>query len=162
MDNPALQGSVMDVTANDYPFPGNPHYFDTVFYGEPPAGGWPLNFALITASCPRHNRHATDEQNARANAKLRAALQARGFHPFQVTGASPDFSHREEGWGFTSATLEIAAKLCAEFDQDAYFWVEDGEIFLATDASGGGWPAGLWNERLLPGLRPPPAMDGTK
>ena len=162
MDNPALHGSVINVTANDYPFPGNPHYFDTVFYGEPPVGGWPLNFALITASCPRHNRHATDEQNARANAKLRSTLQAHGLHPFPVTGASPDFSHREEGWGFTPATLEIAAKLCAEFDQDAYFWVEDGEIFLASDASGGGWPVGLWGERLVPGLKPPPATDGTK
>jgi hypothetical protein len=162
MDNPVLQGSVMDVTANEYPFPGNPHYFDTVFYGEPPADGWPLNFALITASCPRHNRHATDEQNARANAKLRAALHARGFRPFQVTGASPDFSHREEGWGFTGASLEIATKLCVEFDQDAYFWVEDGEIFLATDASGRGWRVGFWDERLSPALTPRPATDGTK
>ena len=152
----------MDVTANEYPFPGNPHYFDTVFYGAPPAGGWPLNFALITASCPRHNRHATDEQNAQANAKLRATLEAQELRPFPVTGASPDFSHREEGWGFTGTTLETASKLCAEFDQDAYFWVENGEIFLASDASGSGWRVGLWNERLLPGLTPPPATDGTK
>jgi len=162
MDKAVLSGSVMTVTANEYPFPGNPYYFDTVFYGEPPAGGWPLNFALLTGSCPRHNRHATDEQNAIANAKLRAALRFHGFDPFPVTGTAPDFSHREEGWGFTAATLEIATKLCVEFDQDAYFWIDDGEIFLAMDASGGGWRVGSWNERLLPALTPRPATDGTK
>jgi len=162
MDSPAFWDSVMSVTANDYPFPGNPHYFDTVFYGEPPAGGWPLNFALITAFYPRHNRHATDEQNTLANTKLRTALEANGFRPFQVTGASPDLAHREEGWGFTGATLETATKLCVEFDQDAYFWVENGEIFLASDASGQGWRVGSWHERLLSGFTPPPATDGTK
>lgn len=162
MDNPAFHASVMAVTANEYPFPGNPHYFDTVFYGQPPVGGWPLNFAVLTASCPCHNRHATDEENTRANAKLRATLEAHGFQPFRVTGAAPDLSHREEGWGFTSATLEIAAKLCADFDQDAYFWIEDGEIFLAKDASGRGWRVASWKERLRPGLTPRPATDGMK
>lgn len=162
MDSARFQASVIAVTANEYPFPGNPHYFETVFYGEPPGGSWPLNFTLITASYPRHNRHATQAENARANARLRAALEAEGFRPFPVTGASPDLSHREEGWGFTPGTLEIAAKLCADFDQDAYFRIEDGEIFLATDASGRGWRVALWHERLRPGITPPPATDGRK
>ncbi len=162
VDNPPAWVSVTLVTPNDYPFPGNPHYFDTVFYGDPPAEGWPSNFAILTACNPRHNRHATRQQNAEANAKLHHALEAKGYRPFPVTGAATDFSHQEEGWGFTGASLEIATKLCADFDQDAYFWVENGEIFLATDASGQGWPAGRWNERLSPRFTPPPATDGTK
>jgi hypothetical protein len=147
---------------NGHPFPGNPGYFNVVFYGEPPAGGWPARFAVITASFPRANREATVEENARANANLKAAILSKGFHPFALTGASPDFLHREEGWGFATADPAPAVELCEMFDQDAFFWVEDGQVYLAIDETGRGWRVGSWHERLLSHLTPPPATDETR
>jgi hypothetical protein len=125
-----------------------------------PAAGWSDRFAIVTARNPVRNRHATADANARANASLLAELLAAGRRPFPVTGASPDLRHQEAGWGFACESPAEAAESAAAFDQDAFFWVESGEIFLATDGSGYGWPVAPWRERLT-GFKPRPTTGTT-
>jgi len=146
--------------ARPQPYPGNPAYLATVFLADRPPGGWPERFAVITACNPVGNRQASPEENQRANARLLGALRAAGHAPFAVTGASPDLAHQEPGWGFACETPDLPARVAADFDQDAFFWIEHGRIFLACDASGHGWPVADWAERLT-GLKPPPAAGTT-
>ena len=44
-----------------------------------------------------------------------------------------------------------AASISARFRQEAFYWVERGEIFLCIDASGLGWPVAPWTDRLVGG-----------
>jgi hypothetical protein len=136
-----------------FPFPGNPAYLDAVFLADCPATGWPERFAIVTACNPVRDRQATADENARENARLLADLLAAGRQPFPVTGASPDLRHQEAGWGFACESPVQAAESAAAFDQDAFFWVENGRIFLAADGSGYGWPVAPWRDRLI-GLTP--------
>ncbi|BCU75468.1 phosphopentomutase [Luteolibacter sp. LG18] len=129
-------------------FPVPPEYFQTRFKGEPPASGWPDTFAVVTACNPRSNPRATDEENHQADLELHRALSERGLQPFRVTGGSPDFSHQEPGWGFAGPDLETPAEFARQFDQVAFFRIEDGDISIHPDASGTRWPVDRWTNRL--------------
>ncbi|MGC4017098.1 MAG: DUF3293 domain-containing protein [Luteolibacter sp.] len=105
------EGHFKDVSAliERHLFPTPPEYFQTVFRAEPPPGGWPDSFAVVTAFNPRRNPQASAEENAHADLELHRELAARGLQPFRVTGASPDLLHQEPGWGFDVADLTTPA-----------------------------------------------------
>lgn len=120
-------------------FPMNPAFFDTVFLGSGPDAGWPEDFTLVTAHNPAAGP-TTPEQDQQADERLRQHLVARGWNPFRITGASPDLSHQEPGWGFTGASLAEAAEIARAFDQLAFFRIEYGAVHLHRDGSGQRWP----------------------
>jgi len=130
-------------------FPVPPEYFQTVFRAEPPPGGWPATFAVVTACNPRGNPQASAEENAHADVSLHRDLADRGLQPFRVTGASPDLLHQEPGWGFDTADLATPAEFAERFDQVAFFRIENGEAFIHPDGSGTRWPVGTWQARLV-------------
>jgi len=130
-------------------FPVNALYFQTVFTASPPEGGWPGNFAVITAHNPRANPAARAEENSHADLELHRALADRGLQPFRVTGSSPDGRHQEAGWGFATTDFGLAAELSGRFDQEAFFRIEHGHVFIQADASGEKWPMAEWTERLV-------------
>jgi phosphopentomutase len=130
-----------------YVFPLPPEYFQTVFYGEPPETGWPPVFSIITAYNPRSISDTDPEENLKADLELHHALLDRGLQPFRVTGASPDGTHQEPGWGITVKGLEVPAEFAKRFDQIAFFRIEKGEIFIHRDASGDRWPVAKWQDR---------------
>jgi len=121
-------------------FPVSPVFFQTVFLGERPEGAWPDDFTIITAFNPIGAKSASDADNQTMDARLHHTLVERGLAPFRVTGASPDLRHREPGWGFSGADLRIAAELSAHFNQEAFFRIEAGRVFIHRDASGARWP----------------------
>lgn len=129
--------------------PVPPEYFQTVFTGEAPEGGWPATFAIVTAHNPRKNPQASEEENAHTDLELHRALSAHGLQPFRVTGGSADFKHQEPGWGFAVTDLGIPADFSERFDQIAFFRIEDGEIFIHPDASGTRWRVDTWANRLI-------------
>lgn len=131
------------------PAPFDPAYFATVFVVPEPPAAWPRRFAIVTAHNP-FGRVAADELN-RANADaLARRLGDLEVPSFVVTGASPDLQHREEGRGFAVPDLATAYAVSAQFDQAAYFFVEDGTVFVCVDASGRGWEVGEWCDRVVP------------
>ncbi len=136
------------VTATREPAPFKPAYFDTVFLVPAPPREWPHTFAVVTAHNPDGEiaPHAANNEYGRA---LNEYLRGRGIESFAVVGASPDLTHHEAGRGFAAATLAEAAEVSARFRQEAFFWVEDGVVFICTDASGKGWEMARWDDRLV-------------
>ena len=135
------------VTPTDAPAPFNPAYFDTVFLVPQPPREWPATFAIVTAHNP-DGVLAPDAANDEYGRALGRYLRERDIESFAVVGASPDLTHHEAGRGFHAQSLEDAAAISARFRQEAFFWVEDGIVFICTDASGKGWEMARWSERL--------------
>jgi len=135
------------VAPSDAPAPFRPAYFDTVFVVPQPPAAWPERFAIVTAHNPG-GLLACETANNQQERALGEYLRREGFESFAVVGASPDLSHHEAGRGFDAGTLEVAAAISAKFAQQAFFWVEAGEVFICIDASGIGWKMARWEERL--------------
>ena len=118
------------------------------FTWEPPPGGAPVRFAVVTAYNPDgHVRPAAE--NSAADAALREALLAAGFAPFRVVGRSADGTHQEPGWGFAADSPEAARPFSRSYSQLAFFWVENGEIFIVNTEGALLHPVAAWSDRLL-------------
>ncbi len=116
-------------------------YFKTALRGKIPA-----RFAVVTAHDPRGKKRSP-AMNARRDAALRRRLDALGLRRFRVTGGSEDGSHREAGWGVIVASPKVARGLAAEFEQNAFYWVSGGRIYLGACAGGRLRRAGSWDAR---------------
>lgn len=140
------------VTQAETPPPFDPVYFDTVFFVPMPPAEWPPVFAIVTAHNP-DGEVAAEVANNHYERELDRYLRSQGIDAFAVVGASRDLRHHESGRGFAVGDIAFAASVSARFRQVAFFWVEDGIVFLCNDASGKGWQVGPWKERLA--LEPP-------
>jgi hypothetical protein len=132
-------------TTDAAPFPAA--WFDTVFLVPDPPPSWPPRFAVVTAHDPGGVRCA-EADNRRLEGELDDFLAREGLPSFVVTGASPDLRHREPGRGFAADSPGQASAIASRFGQLGFFWVEDGTVFVAVDASGRGWRVARWEERL--------------
>lgn len=142
---PAPLRPAVTATTDAAPFPAA--WLDTVFLVPDPPPSWPPRFAVVTAHDPGGVRHAEGD-NRRFERELEGFLAREGLPSFVVTGASADLGHREPGRGFAADSPGQAAAIAARFGQLGFFWVEDGTVFVAVDASGRGWRVARWEERL--------------
>jgi hypothetical protein len=78
---------------------------------------------------------------------LEERIAALGVSSVPIAGASPDLSHQEAGFALEAGNLGLAAALSAEFRQKAFFWINQGEVYLCEDASGVGWLIGRLADR---------------
>lgn len=131
------------------PPPFNPAYFAAVFLVPCPPPAWPRTFAVVTAHNPE-GRVTSDRANDEQARRLLEVLAREGLDSFAVVGASPDLVHQEAGRGFAVDSVSRAAAIARRFRQEAFYWVENGEIFLCTDDSGRRWPVAPWSSRLVP------------
>ena len=125
-----------------------PEHLAAYFTCEPPPGGLPACFAVVTA----HNPDGVVQgaaANEAADEALGIILDARGLPRFRVTGRSRDGAHREPGWGIATGSLEQARDFSLAFRQLAFFWVEDGMVYVVNTKGGLRHPVGRWSERLL-------------
>lgn len=136
------------VVATDEAAPFDLVYFETIFFVPAPPATWPRCFAIVTAHNPV-GQLSSDDANEEHERELRAYLHRHGIESFVVVGASADLRHHETGRGFVADDLAHAAAISALFRQRAFFWVQDGVVFLCTDASGKGWRVGRWQDRLV-------------
>lgn len=120
-------------------------YF-AAFFSSAPRGRTPARFAVVTAHNPMGHLFSP-AANRKLDAALRRRLDALGLRRFRVTGGSEDGSHREAGWGVIVASPGIARALAAEFDQNAFYWVSGGRIYLGSCAGGALKRAGSWDAR---------------
>ncbi len=101
-----------------------PAYFETIFVGEPFRGGFPDKFAIISACSPTGKKWK-EARNQAADQRLRLRTRRWGAH--RLTGQSPDGQHTEPGWA-VPCSKPTAIKLGKEFQQDAIYWVQDGQL----------------------------------
>src|SRR6266699_6535061 len=90
----------------------------------------PPSFGIVTACNPK-GKVATDERNEAADSELESYLQTTRLPHFRVTGRSQDGSHREPGFAIACENPEIIRHVAQMFEQEAFFWVVDGCIFVA-------------------------------
>lgn len=129
----------------------HPAYFHTVLDGEPPPGGWPEAWAVITAYAPTGTVRPP-AVDAAADARLKVALDALGVPVWRVTGRSPEGDHAEPGWGAVMS-LTAAKAIGRSFEQKAVFWIQHGELWVADCSPCG---PGVRIGALAPKLNAPP------
>ena len=105
-----------------------PEYFQTVFESSTSVQKLPAEFAIVTAYNPNGESRGSEE-NERRDQALRKILESRGIRHWDVTGCSPDASHREPGYAI-ECPIETAVELGRQFEQEAIFWIRDDELTL--------------------------------
>ena len=105
-------------------------------------------FAIITAHNPLGSS-CTAGQNAAADQQLEQQLRELGMEPFRVIGYSPDRSHAEAGWG-AAMSLDDAVRIGRAFQQDAIYWVENGNLHLVCLQTLESEALCPWQQRLQP------------
>ncbi|ALS96987.1 DUF3293 domain-containing protein [Lacimicrobium alkaliphilum] len=103
------------------------HYSETVFLPEQPLPDWP-QAGIVTACNPR-GKVLSDNENAALNDKLSNHLHRLSLPYIRLSGCSPDLRHREPSL-LVSCTQDQAMSLAGEFKQNAFFWIENDELYL--------------------------------
>ncbi len=120
-------------------------YFNAYFTADL-RGALPSRFAVVTA-CDPLGRVTPPALNRRRDAALLRRLKALKIARFRVTGGNKAGSHREPGWGLILESPAKARELAALFNQDAYFWICKGRIYLGSAVGGPLYRAGSWAAR---------------
>lgn len=118
------------------------------FTCEPPSGGMPPRFGVVTAHNP-DGKVSDPAANTAADAALKTRLERSGLAHFRVTGRSRDGSYQEPGYGVAAETPEAVRHLSRQFGQLAFFWVEGGRVWVINTEGALRHPVGAWSERLL-------------
>lgn len=126
----------------------NPDHLKARFTAEIPASGLPASFGIVTA----YNAGSAISPpgvNEKADAELKAHLVAAGLPFFRVTGGSRDGSHQEPGYGIAAGSPEVIRLISRRFRQQAFFWVEDGTVYVINAEGTLRHRVAQWAERLL-------------
>ena len=123
-------------------------YLATYFVADLPPEGLPERFGVITAYNP-DGQLALESENVQADAKLKDCLETAKLCYFRVTGGSRDGSHVEPGFGIMVDDPKEIAKLAQRFQQEAFFWIQDTEIFCVKVGEPTMHHVGAWPERWL-------------
>lgn len=124
----------------------NPDHLKAYFTAEVPASGLPVKFGIVTA-CNADSRVSPPAVNEQADAELERALTDAGLAHFRVTGGSPDGSHQEPGYGIVADSPEIVRPISRRFRQEAFFWVENGTVFVINTEGARLHRVAAWEER---------------
>lgn len=125
-----------------------PEFTQVFFRASVPSAGWPQKFAVVTAHNP-DGQLVEPAANDAADEELRASIEKLGLKHFRVTGGSRDEKYREPGWGFSSATPQLAKKLSLSFRQLAFFWIENDRLLLVDSRTGESTDQAGWQDRWL-------------
>ena len=87
-----------------------------------------LAFAIVTAHNPR-GRLLSNGQNRLLDRKLQGEVGRLQVLARPIIGCSPDLGHREKSWMIFTDRL-MSMELARQFQQNAIYWVEAGELWL--------------------------------
>jgi hypothetical protein len=90
---------------------------------------FPQQFAIITAYATT-GEHWKDEENRRADRKLKKRVESVEQWHARVTGYSPTSGHQEPGWA-VALGFDAACDLGRQFKQDAIYWVEADRLYIS-------------------------------
>lgn len=101
-------------------------YATTVFLCSKPVHF--SEFAIITACNPNG-----ELLNLQENKKLNNLLtqQINQYEFIEIVGASPDLTHQEASFA-VKVSKDEAIRIAKQFQQNAIFWVEQGEVFIVS------------------------------
>ena len=128
---------------NDLP---NPDHLKAYFTAEPPPSGLPARFGIVTA----YNAGSAitgEDANKRADEELKRQLAAASLLYFRVTGGSRDGAHREPGYGIAADSPETIRPISRRFRQEAFFWVENGTVFVINTEGKRRHRVAKWSKR---------------
>jgi hypothetical protein len=125
----------------------NPDHLKAYFSADLPAVGLPERFGIVTAY-DAGSRPSPANLNATMDAELAALLRGRGLVHFRVTGRSRDGSHQEPGYGIAAESPEEIRPISRRFRQEAFFWVQDGTVYVINTGGTRLHLVGTWTERL--------------
>jgi hypothetical protein len=124
-----------------------PEYLQTIFIAKKtPDGGWPLQFAVLTACNPWSSGERKDD--AAAKTRLRKRISRSGHRRYRIIGSSPDWNHQEASFSAWNLSLKEAIEIGREFQQNAIFWIDDGRIDVVSCENGERKFVGKWEERF--------------
>ena len=110
--------------------PPNPLYATARFRVASLPDHWPGEFVIITAYASTGQRWS-DAENAAADQKLSAEIEALGAWRLRITGYSPDTGHAEPSWA-VELPIEQGRKIGQRFEQDAIFVVRADALGYAS------------------------------
>lgn len=87
-----------------------------------------LDFAIISAQNPA-GQTEHPYLNLRRDNQLQACLNQQRLPYRSVIGSAPDLSFQEKSW-IVLCNKSCAIELALQFEQNAIYWVEQGELFL--------------------------------
>ena len=87
-----------------------------------------VDFAIISAQNPAGNTEHP-YLNLRRDKELQAYLNLQRLPSRSVIGSAPDLSFQEKSW-IVLCEKNKAITLAKQFEQNAIYWVEQGELFL--------------------------------
>ena len=122
----------------------NPEYSKTIFLISKEPESWPDEFAIITAHNPMDLK-LSDNENCLRNEKLLKRIHSNVF--LELSGSSPDHSHQEASFAFTSK-IEEAVDIGKEFQQKAIYYVKEGNLSLVECSTIKIEELGSFNDRL--------------
>jgi hypothetical protein len=132
----------------------NPGYHVVRFRAELPAAGLPAAFAVVTA-CNPNGKTVSARENEQATDALRSDLTAENQFFFPVIGGSPDFSHAEPGFGVLFKSPEEAVSWGRRYQQEAVFWINEGNVQLVPCDSTAPVELGTWQTLAEPTAQKP-------
>jgi hypothetical protein len=129
-----------------------PEYLKTLFAPKKPGKNqpppdWSRPFAILTAHNPG-GKKVDPETNAGADKELRRSLSRKSLPKHRITGVSEDWSHEEKGFAVWGLNHKTASEIGHEFRQDAYFWVEHGNVHVHSCHTQEKQKVGTWESRL--------------
>ncbi len=102
-------------------------YKSSVFICYQPLGD-AVNFAIISAQNPagavQHPHH-----NLRLDCEFESHLDLHQLPYRAIIGSSPDLSFQEKSWAVL-CEKNLALQLARQFQQNAIYWVEAGQLYL--------------------------------
>lgn len=87
-----------------------------------------VDFAIISAQNPA-GQTEHPYLNLRRDNELQACLNRQRLPYRSVIGSAPDLSFQEKSW-IVLCDKSQAIQLALQFEQNAIYWVEQGELFL--------------------------------
>lgn len=134
----------------------NPVFLQAHFTAVPPSDGLPIRFGIVTAFNPIGPPQSISA-DWQADIELRQELMDAGRSHFRVTGGARDGSHSEPGFGIVADSPDAVRVFSRRFHQDAFFWVEDGVIYVINTDGQTRHPVDRWEARQanLPGAPTP-------
>ncbi|MDF2179114.1 DUF3293 domain-containing protein [Aliiglaciecola sp. CAU 1673] len=85
-------------------------------------------FAIITA-CNPAGEVLVEKRNSALHNTFEKRLQGLELPYVEMTGASLDLRHQEPGFAI-SCRFDQAMQLAVEYHQNAFYWVEDDQLWL--------------------------------
>ncbi|MGH8545851.1 MAG: DUF3293 domain-containing protein [Gammaproteobacteria bacterium] len=125
-----------------------PEYLDTYFAADLASKELPTRLGVITAYNP-NGRLAAKAANVKADSRLKQHLETSKLPHFRVTGRSRDGSHQEPGFGVVVDDPKEIETLAQLFQQEAFFWIQEGEVYCVKVGDSTMHRVGPWTERQI-------------